>query len=101
MKRREAVERPAFASVGRGFAREGVSVGHEQILDRVIVAAGAFEADDAPDVVDARARFRDQHGSFGRLAVGSEARRAVGLQHGTVTAEPAGMLDAAGEAPIA
>jgi hypothetical protein len=54
-----------------------------------------------PNVVDARAGFRDQQGAFGRLAVGRAARRAIRLQHRTVTTEPAGMLDAAGEAPIA
>ena len=52
-----------------------------------------------PDVVDPGARLRDQHGAFGRLAVGTKPRRAVRLDDGTVAAEPARMLDAAGEAP--
>jgi hypothetical protein len=95
----KAIERSRLATVGRGLAGERICVRDEQIFDHVIVAAGAFEADHAPDVVDPRARLRDQHGALGRLAVGTKTRRAVRLDDGAVTAEPAGVLDAAREAP--
>ena len=97
---REAVERAALAPVGVGLAREAVGLRHEQVLDRVVVAAGAAQAHDLPDVGHGGARFREQHGALlERLAVGPEPRRAVALADGAVAAEPLRVPAAAGEAP--
>src|SRR4051794_14843198 len=99
MKDGESIERTGFTAIRGGLAREGVCVRDKQIIDRVIIAAGALETDHAPNVLDFRAGLRDQHGAFGWLAVGTKTRRAIRFHDRAVTAEPARVLDAAGEAP--
>ena len=98
---RKAIERPGLAPVGVGFAGEAVRLRHEQVLDRVVVAAGAAQPDHLPGVGDGRLRFREQHGALlERLAVRAEPRLAVRLADGGVAAEPLRMPAAAGELPV-
>ena len=98
----EAVEQPVLAPRRVVAARQGVDrigLGHEQILDRILVAAGAAQPDRVPDVGELGAALREQHRADDRRAVGVEARLAVGLDHRHVAAEPARMMAAAGEGP--
>src|SRR5262245_31648652 len=96
---RQTVERSGLAAVVGRLARVAECSRNEQILDRVVVAAGALEADHMPDFGYPGTALGKQHGALGRLAVGREPRRAVRLVQRAMAGEPARVLDAAGEAP--
>ncbi len=97
----EAIQRPGLAPVGIRFAGEAVGLRHEQVVDLIIVAAGALEADNLPGVGDLRLRFRKQHGALlNGLSVRIEAAAAIRLVDGRVAAKPLRVAAAAGEAPV-
>src|SRR4029077_14924813 len=74
-------------------------LGHEEILDRKAVAAGALEADDMPDSGHLGIFFWEQHCPDDRAAIGVEARRPVALDDWDMATEPGGIVAATGKAP--
>jgi hypothetical protein len=71
---------------------------HKQILDRILVAAGALEADDMPDVGHLRGGFREQQGVDDWAAVCMKVRLPVTPDDRKMGAEPARIVAAAGKA---
>src|SRR5262249_2427132 len=91
----EPIERAALAGFGSRFPGEGVARRHEEIRYRVTVASRAFEANDLPDVANDSLAFRKQHGALSRLAIGTKAWLAFGIDQRRMSAEPLRMTAAA------
>ncbi len=87
-----------LAPLVRHVARRRMCVGHEQVLYRIAIAARAAQAEHLPVIDDLRLRAQEQEGTIVRPAI-ADVRRAVGILHGAVGAEPLGVAPAAGEAP--
>src|SRR5215472_8879359 len=95
----KGVKQARLAWLGCGVAQHRVLLGYEQIGDRVAVAAGAAQADDMPDIGKAGACFREQQGTHDRAAVRPQLRRSARVEDRNMSAEPGGVMAAAGKAP--
>src|SRR5262245_55169435 len=74
---------------------------HERTVERIAVAAGAAQADGAPDVTDLRRTFGEQHGPFGGQSVFVRDRIALLIDDRAVPAEPGRMMTPAAKVPLA
>ncbi len=101
LERGELIKRPALALLG-GIAaerRRGAARRHEQIVDRIRVAAGALQPNDVPDVLHGGAALGKDQRALHRQAGRVQPRRAVGFENRAVRADPVGVATAACELP--
>ena len=89
---------PRLGAVARDRAQR-IGLRHEQILDRVLVAAGAAQPHRVPDIGELGLGFGEQAGAHRRAAVAFAPRLAVRLDHRHMAAEPARVVAAAGKGP--
>ena len=95
---RNAVQRLRQHPFLRRVAVGGVLIRNEQVLDGVGIAAGAAQAQNVPVVDHLSLRFQEHEAAVVRPSV-ADMRRAVGVLHRAVGADPGCVAAAAGETP--
>src|SRR5579883_625958 len=97
LQARETVEQSRLVARSAGVAGDAKARRHKQVADRILVAAGALETDDMPDIGHPRRGFWKQEGVYGRSAIGLQAWPAVTLDNRQMSAKPACLVAAAGK----
>ena len=97
----EFVQRAVLAALRRieRVVIDGVIFRHQDVGQRIGVAAGALEPHHMPHVLEGRALARHDEGLLHRLAARVAALLAVGLVNETMRGKPGGVLAAAGKRP--